>query len=54
MNERHRQVLDSADIAKIVNTNDVLVRDLAGEHELALEAPFELGCRCARRRDVPA
>ena len=43
VNERHRQVLDSADIAKIVNTNDVLMGNLTGEHELALEAPFEFG-----------
>src|SRR5262249_39147623 len=35
---RHRDVLDAADLSEIVNTDDVLVRDLAGEQQLALEA----------------
>ena len=39
--ERHRQVLDAVELAQIVNADDVLVGDLAGEHELALEAPLD-------------
>ena len=46
--EGHRQVLDALDVADVVNADDVLVRDLPREHELALEAKFEI----ARRRRV--
>ena len=42
LDERHRQVLDAFDLAEVVNADDVLVRDLARQHELALEAGFEL------------
>ena len=38
---RHRDVLDAVDLAEIVNADDVLVRDLAGEQQLALEAPLD-------------
>jgi len=40
--KRHRQVLDAVDLAEVVNADDVLVRDLAGQHQLALEARLEL------------
>ena len=46
--ERHRQVLDALDVADVVNADDVLVRDLPREHELALEAQLEI----ARRRRI--
>ena len=42
LDERHRQVLDAVDLAEVVNADDVLVGDLAREHELALEALLEL------------
>ena len=50
--ERHRQVLDAVDLAEVVNADDVLVGDLAREHQLALEALFELlrGGRVRLRR----
>ena len=48
LDERHRQVLDAVDLAEVVNADDVLVRDLARQHELALEARLEL----LRRRRV--
>ena len=40
---RHRDVLDAVDLAEVVNADDVLVRDLAGEQQLALEAPLDFG-----------
>ncbi len=40
--ERHRQVLDAVDLAEVVDADDVLVGDLARQHELALEALLEL------------
>ena len=40
---RHRDVLDVADVAEVVNAHDVLVRDLAGEQQLALEPPCDFG-----------
>ena len=53
--ERHRQVLDAVDLAEVVNADDVLVGDLAREHQLALEALLELfrggGVRLRRRTD---
>ena len=42
---RHRDVRDAVDLAEVVNADDVLVRDLAGEQELALEAALELAGR---------
>ena len=39
---RHRDVLDAVDLAEIVNANDVLVRDVPGEQQLALEAALEI------------
>ena len=38
---RHRDVLDAVDLAEIVNADDVLVRDLPGEQQLALEAALD-------------
>ena len=38
---RHRDVLDAVDLAEIVDADDVLVGDLAGEQQLALEALLE-------------
>ncbi len=38
LHERHRDVFDAVELAEIVNPNDVLVRDTAGEEQLALEA----------------
>ena len=48
---RHRDVLDAVDLAEVVNADDVLVRDLAREQQLALEAPLDLG---GRRRIAPS
>src|SRR5438105_769260 len=42
---RHRDVLDSIDLAEVVNADDVLVRDLPGEHQFALEAALDVGAR---------
>ncbi len=42
IHERHRDVLDAADFPQIVNADNVLVRDLPGEQQLALEATFEV------------
>ena len=39
--ERHRDVLDAVDLAEIVNPDDVLVGDLPGEQQLALESAFD-------------
>ena len=48
---RHRDVLDAVDLAEIVNADDVLVRDLAGEDQLLLEPALHLPrrIRVARR-----
>ena len=43
-NERHGQVLEAVDIADVVNADDVLVGDLTGQHQLALEAQLEVPC----------
>ena len=55
--ERHRQVLDAVDLAEVVNADDVLVRDLARQHELALEAlsraPSRRSRPTARRAGSP-
>ena len=40
---RHRDVLDAIDLAEVMNADDVLVRDLAPEEQLVLEAFFDLG-----------
>ena len=45
---RHRDVLDAVDLAEVVNADDVLVRDLARQQQLLLEAPLD---RPRRRRD---
>ena len=42
VHERHRDVLDAVDFTKVVNPDDVLVRDLAREKQLPLEAAFDL------------
>ena len=42
VDERHRDVLDAVDLAEIVNADDIDVRDLPRQHELALEATLEL------------
>ena len=42
---RHRDVRDAVDLAEIVDADDVLVRDLAREQQLALEPALE----CLRR-----
>ena len=42
VHERHRDVLDAVDLAEVVNADDVGVRDLPREHELALEPALEL------------
>ena len=39
---RHRDVLDAVDLAEVVDADDVLVRDLAREQQLALEAALDL------------
>ncbi len=39
--ERHGQELDAVDLAELVNPDDVLVSDLAGQEQLLLEAPLE-------------
>ena len=39
---RHRDVLDAVDLAEIVDADDVLVRDLARQQQLALEPPFDV------------
>ena len=44
VDERHRQVLHALDVADVVNAHHVLVRDLAREQELALEALLEIAC----------
>ena len=45
----HRDVLDALDLAEVVYADDVLVRDLAGEQQLALEAALQLGGRLRLR-----
>ncbi len=45
LDERHRDVLDAVDVAEIVNSNDVRVRDLARQQQFALETTFDLGRR---------
>ena len=51
---RHRDVLDAVDLADVVNADDVLVGDLAGEQQLALEPSLESSAggrvRCASGR----
>ena len=42
---RHRDVLDAADITEIMNADDVPVRDLPREQQLALETAFDFGRR---------
>src|SRR3954462_14861013 len=42
--ERHRQILDVVDRTKVVNADDVLMRDRAGEDQFALEAPLDFAC----------
>ena len=42
---RHRDVLDAADLTEIVNADDVPVRDLPREQQLALETPLDFGRR---------
>ena len=42
VDERHRDVLDAVDLAHVVDADDVGVRDLPREHQLALEPPFQL------------
>ena len=42
---RHRDVLDAADVAEIVNADDVPVRDLPREQQLALETALDFGRR---------
>jgi hypothetical protein len=37
----HRDVLDALDLAEVVNAHDVLVRNLAREQQLVLEALFD-------------
>ena len=39
---RHRDVLDAVDLSEVVNPDDVLVRDLPGEEQLALESPLQI------------
>ncbi len=39
---RHRDVLDAVDFTKVVNPDDVLVRHLAREQQLALEAKLDI------------
>ena len=39
---RHRDVLDAVDLAEVVDADDVLVGDLAGEQELLLEATLDV------------
>ena len=41
LDERHREVLDAVELAEIVDPDDVFVGDLAGQHQLALEAPLD-------------
>ena len=38
-----------SDFAQVVNADDVLVRDLAGQQQLALEAALQLGGRLRLR-----
>ena len=42
---RHRDVLDAVDLAEVVNADDVLVRHLTREQQLALEAPLDFRSR---------
>ena len=39
---RHRDVLDAVDLSEVVNADDVLVGDLAGEQELLLEPALDI------------
>ena len=39
---RHRDVLDAVDLSEVVNSDDVLVRDLPREEQLALESPLQI------------
>ena len=39
---RHRDVLGAVDLAEVVNADDVLVGDLTGQQQLALESPLDL------------
>ena len=41
VDERHRDVLEAVDLADVVDADDVLVRDLAGEQQLLLEPLLE-------------
>ena len=41
LEERHRDVLEAVDLADVVDADDVLVRDLAGEQQLLLEPLLE-------------
>jgi len=51
-NEGHREVLDAIELAEIVNPHDVLVGNLPGEHELPLEASFDLTRRSGIEEDL--
>ncbi len=42
VDERHRDVLDAVDLAHVVDADDVGMRDLPREHELALEPSLQL------------
>ena len=49
LDEAHRDVFEAADLAKVVDADDVLVSDLPREEELALEATRPGRAGCARR-----
>jgi hypothetical protein len=49
---RHRQVLHAALVTDVVNAHHVTMRDLAREHELALEAPLEHRAEARRGNDL--
>ena len=51
---RHRDVLDAVDLAEVVNADDVLVRDLAGQQQFALEAALDFGSDGRSRPSSPA
>ena len=42
LDEGHREVLHAAELAEIVNPDDMLVRHLAGDDELTLESPLQV------------
>src|SRR5262245_17003640 len=52
LDKGHRDVLDAVNLAEVVNTDDVLMRHLTREEQLALEPPFDIAGGLRIRGDL--